>query len=50
MVFILLQPLVIVLLDGIRPARVNLTRGVFPFLQALVSKKIAQMFFPESLH
>src|SRR5215472_11637379 len=45
MVFILLKPLVVILLDGISPAGVNLTCGVLAFLQALVSKKIAQMRF-----
>jgi hypothetical protein len=40
-VFVLLQPLVVVLLDGIRPAGVNLAGGVLAFLQALVPKKIA---------
>jgi hypothetical protein len=45
MVFILLQPLVVILLDGISPAGVNLTCGVLAFLQALMSEKIAQMSF-----
>src|SRR4051794_9841091 len=42
-VFVLLQPLVVVLLDEISPAGVDLPGGVLPFLQALVSEKIAQM-------
>ena len=45
MIFILLQPLGVILLDGVSPAGVDLSGCVLPFLQALVSKKIAQMSF-----
>ena len=45
MIFILLQPLVVILLDGVSPAVVNLARGVLAFFQALMSKKVAEMSF-----
>lgn len=45
MVFILLQPQEIILLDRISPAGINLSGGVFVFLQPLVSKKITEVSF-----
>jgi hypothetical protein len=45
MIFILLQPLVIVLLNGVYPAGVNLACGVLAFLQPLVSKEITEVRF-----
>ena len=37
MVFILLQPLVVVLFDGIGPASINLAGGALPFLESLMA-------------
>src|SRR5512140_2375134 len=43
MVFVLFEPLPIILLDGISPVGVDLSGGVLPFLQPLMSKQIAQV-------
>ena len=45
MVFVLLQPLVVVLFNSIGPASIDLTGRVLPFFKPLVPKNIAQMRF-----
>ena len=45
MIFVLLQPLVVILFDGVGPASVDLAGCVLPFFEAAVSEHIAQVRF-----